>query len=74
MKTYSTLEAARIVGVHKQTLLGWMYDGKVAEPRRDSVGGQVVRIWTGKDVEKAKAYKAENYCKGRGRKKKSSKI
>ena len=38
-------------GIHKQPLLDWLYTGKVGEPKRQTVGRQVVRIWTQSDVE-----------------------
>lgn len=68
MKTYSTAEVAWIVGVHKQTLLRWLYLRAVPEPKRHSSGGQDVRIWVDRDVERARKYKQANYRKGRGRK------
>lgn len=70
MKTYSTAEVARIVEVHKATLLRWLYAGSIPEPRRQSNGGVDFRIWTEHDVERVRRYKAANYRKGRGRKKK----
>jgi len=70
MHALSTLEVARVIGVHKQTLLDWLYAGKVREPKRQTVGGQVVRIWSQSDIERIREYKRQNYCKGRGRKKK----
>ena len=70
MDTLSTLEVARMIGIHKQTLLDWLYAGRVREPKRQTVGGQVVRIWTQSDIERVRGYKEQNYCKGRGRKKK----
>ncbi|HTM42497.1 MAG TPA: hypothetical protein VL177_16380 [Terriglobales bacterium] len=53
------------------TLLRWLWSGKVAEPKRQTVGGQDVRIWAGRDLERVRKYKLANYRKGRGRKKKS---
>src|ERR1019366_8201561 len=38
-------------GIHKQPLLDWLYTGRVGEPKRQTIGGQVVRIWTQSDVE-----------------------
>jgi hypothetical protein len=63
---YSTLEVARLVGVHKYTLLRWLYTGAVAEPKRQIIGGQIVRIWTDRDLGRARKYKQENYRRGRG--------
>jgi hypothetical protein len=69
MIAFSTVEVARMIGIHKQTLLDWLYAGKVGEPKRQTVGGQVVRIWTPSAIERVRRYKEQNYCKGRGRKK-----
>ena len=70
MKTHSTAEVARIVEVHKATLLRWLYAGSIPEPKRHSNGGVDFRIWTERDVERVRRYKAQHYRKGRGRKKK----
>ena len=66
MKTYSTAQVARMVGVHKVTLQRWLLSGKVREPRRIRNGGVNARIWTNRDVERVKKYKAASYMKGRG--------
>jgi IS30 family transposase len=68
MKNYSTLQVARMVGVHKVTLQRWLLNRKVAEPRRISDGGVIARVWTDRDVERVRKYKEQNYRKGRGRK------
>ena len=70
MKTYSTKQVCEIVGIGRQTLLRWLRDGKVKEPRRISNGGVDARIWSGSAVERVKKYKAARYMKGRGPKKK----
>jgi ABC-type cobalamin transport system ATPase subunit len=69
MIEYSTVEVARIIGVHKTTLLQWLYSGHLAEPKHVRHAGQDLRIWSEKDVSRAKRYKEQNYRKGRGRKK-----
>jgi hypothetical protein len=68
MKTHSTVQVARMLGVHKVTLQRWLLDGKVAEPRKVRIGMIESRIWTDGDVERVRKYKQENYRKGRGRK------
>ena len=73
MKSYSTVQVARMIGVHKVTLQRWLLDGKLREPRRISNGGVDARVWTDRDVERARKYKEENYRKGRGRKAKPNK-
>ena len=71
MKTYSTVQVARTIGVNKQTLLRWLWAGKIPEPRRGTYGGQDVRIWTDRDLQRARQFKQTNYYKGGGRKKKT---
>jgi DNA-binding transcriptional MerR regulator len=71
MKAYSTVQVSRIIGVHKNTLKRWLRDGKISEPRNVGNGGIKLRLWTDRDVERARKYKQENYRKGRGRKPKS---
>jgi len=67
-RTYSTSEAAKQIGVNRVTLQRWLIEGKVREPKKVSVGGVEVRIWTDRDVERVQRFKRENYRKGRGRK------
>src|SRR6185436_11934202 len=43
MKYLTTLEVAHELGVSKQTLLNWLYAGKVPEPPRNSKG---YRLWS----------------------------
>lgn len=69
MRDYSTAKVAAEVGVSKLTLVRWLVAGKIKEPRRVNQGGQEVRIWTDRDVERVRKYKAAHYRKGRGRKK-----
>ena len=47
MKTYSTLEAAKRIGVSKSTLFAWFKNGKVKDVSRDHRGW---RIFTGEDI------------------------
>ena len=43
MKYLTTLEVARQLGVSKQTLLNWLYAGRVPEPPRNKKG---YRLWS----------------------------
>jgi hypothetical protein len=69
-QSYSTAEVARMIGVHKITLVRWLLAGRLAEPRRGSFGGQVLRLWSERDLARAKVFKNANYrlatVKGRG--------
>ncbi len=69
MRNYSTAQAARMLRIGRQTLHRWIASGAVPAPRRRKVGGVTVRIWTNRDVERVRKYKAAHYRKGRGRKK-----
>ncbi len=70
MRTYSTKQVAQMVGIDRVTLQRWLLSGKLREPRRIRNGGIDARIWSARDVERVKKYKASHYRKGRGRKKK----
>ena len=43
MRYLTTLAVAQQIGVSKQTLLNWLYDGKVPEPPRNKKG---YRVWS----------------------------
>ena len=68
-RSRSTLEVAKAVGIGKTTLLDWLRDGRIPEPKRVSQGGVEVRLWSDRDVERVQKFKEANYRKGRGRKK-----
>lgn len=56
---YSTAQAAKLVGISKNTLLRWLYEGSLREPkRRMGVGGSDWRVWSEADVERARTVKA----------------
>lgn len=69
---YSTAQVAAKIGVAKKTLLRWLYARKLAEPEIIRAPGATIRVWTAADIKRAASYKDKNYCKGRGRKKRSS--
>ena len=67
MKTYSTLEVAKLVGVTSATLHRWIREKRVPAPPVETLGKMRIRIWSQTDIENVEAYKAERYRKGRGR-------
>jgi DNA-binding transcriptional MerR regulator len=69
VKRYSTVEVARLVRVHKLTLLRWLYSNKIPEPRRVRVNHQQYRIWSQADLERVRQFKKANYRKKPRRKK-----
>ncbi|MGD0695080.1 MAG: MerR family transcriptional regulator [Terriglobia bacterium] len=68
MNGYSTAQMARLLKIGRQTLHRWIKDRPSLAPRKSTVGGVVIRLWTDRDVERVRKYKQENYRKGRGRK------
>jgi len=71
MKTHSTKRVAQLVGIHWMTLYRWLEQGKVRPSIVVPLNGRSIRRWTDRDVERVKKFKAANYRKGRGRKKKA---
>ena len=51
-KFYTTGQVAKLLGVHKNTILYWLRTGKVKEPIRDEIFNG--RIWTDEDVQTLK--------------------
>lgn len=61
-KTYSTLQAAKKAGIHRATLIRWLQEGNIdTDIKVTLAGGNILRRWKDSDIEKLKAYKAENY-------------
>jgi len=71
MKTYSTLEVARLLGVTSATLHRWIREKRVPAPPVETLGKMRIRFWSKADVDNVRAYKAERYRKGRGRQRKT---
>jgi excisionase family DNA binding protein len=53
-KFYTTAQAAKKIGISRQSLQTWIVEGKVAAP--PMVGGNV-RLWTDEDISKLKKVK-----------------
>ena len=51
---YSTVEAAKSVGVSKNTLLRWLDEGLTEDVERDWRGW---RVWRERDIERVKAFR-----------------
>lgn len=56
-KQYTTGQVAKLLGVHKNTILYWLHTGKAAEPTRDPLFNG--RIWTETDISSLKKFKQE---------------
>jgi excisionase family DNA binding protein len=56
-KTHSTVEAAKKIGVSRQTLQAWIASGSINPPKTITVGGSTVRLWTDGDIQKVRRFK-----------------
>jgi excisionase family DNA binding protein len=54
-KTYTTDEAAKKIGISRQTLYTWIAVGKVEAPKPIKLGKRSMRLWTKADIAKLKA-------------------
>jgi DNA-binding transcriptional MerR regulator len=59
MSGYSTAQVAGILGVSKVTILNWLRQGLLEEPRRSSVAGMEWRMWSEADLKRAREVKAK---------------
>jgi DNA-binding transcriptional MerR regulator len=71
MAEYSTAQVARELQIGRDTLHRWLNEG-LRKPAKLKIGGVSVRIWTEKDLQRAREYKTKRYHKGRGRKAKAN--
>jgi excisionase family DNA binding protein len=62
-KTLSTNEAAKKIGVSRQTLQSWLAAGKIEGPKPIEVGGMKARLWTVADVARARKFKPRTRLK-----------
>jgi len=58
MRTYSTNQAAKLIGVHPVTVRKWLASGKVRPSVAVPMDGRTLWRWTAADVEKARRFKA----------------
>jgi len=56
-KSYTTSEAAKRIGVSRQTLQTWIVAGRIDAPKLIGVGNATLRLWTEADIEKARRIK-----------------
>ena len=62
-QSFSTAEVAKSIGVSKNTVLRWLYAGKLAEPKTQTFGGVESRVWSEADLKRAELYREKNYRK-----------
>ncbi len=61
VKRYSTRQAARRLGVGQPALYRWIRDGRVRPPRKRSLGGISIRLWTARDLTRVRRYMEKHY-------------
>lgn len=55
MKAHSSREAAKMLGISLMTLQRYIADGNwINAPRLQKVGGIKARLWTARDIERAR--------------------
>jgi excisionase family DNA binding protein len=64
---YTTEQAARKVGITRQTLQSWIRAKKIRPPAPTLDGARGKRLWTESDLARLREAKAKVYYKGQGR-------
>lgn len=55
MKAHSSREVAKMLGISLMTLQRYIADGNwIKAPRLQKVGGMKARLWTARDIERAR--------------------
>jgi excisionase family DNA binding protein len=54
---YTTAEAAKLVGVSRQTLQAWVKGRMIETPKLIEIGNVSVRLWNKADIQRAKRFK-----------------
>jgi excisionase family DNA binding protein len=67
---YTTVQAAKILGIGRDTLYRWMKAKKIPTGRITRVGEYEFRTWTDEELDRVRAYMRRHPRVGRGRKRK----
>ena len=54
MKAHSSREAAKKLGISLMTLQRYIAAGKITAPKLQTISGIKLRLWTARDIERAK--------------------
>jgi len=57
VRNYTTSEAAKHIGVSRQTLYSWIERGYVDAPEPLKIGGGAIRLWSMAEIQKARKFK-----------------
>jgi excisionase family DNA binding protein len=56
-RNYTTSEAAKRIGVSRQTLYSWIERGYVDAPKPLKIGGGSIRLWSMAEIQRARKFK-----------------
>ena len=56
-KTYTTAQAAEMIGISRQALYVWIAGKKIAAPKAVQLGGRSMRFWSKAQIDAAKKFK-----------------
>jgi|HubBroStandDraft_1064217.scaffolds.fasta_scaffold323784_2 excisionase family DNA binding protein len=68
-KTFTTSQAAKQIGVSRQTLQTWIAVGAIVAPKLIGEGNATLRLWTKADIDSAAKYKGALRPGPKGKKK-----
>lgn len=58
-KTYTSAEAAKQIGVSRQTLYSWIEAGWVQAPKPIQLGRTSIRLWAWADIARVRKFKGK---------------
>jgi|HubBroStandDraft_6_1064221.scaffolds.fasta_scaffold3011341_1 excisionase family DNA binding protein len=56
-RSYTTAQAAAMIGVSRQALYAWIAEGKIDAPKTTTLGQRTMRLWSKAQIDAAKKFK-----------------
>jgi excisionase family DNA binding protein len=56
-RTYTSREAAKLIGVSPQTLYTWIAESHIDAPEQVVTGKRTIRLWSKAQIDEAKKFK-----------------
>lgn len=73
MKSYTTGQVAKLVGVGRDTIYRWLRSGKIPAGETTRLGAMQVMVWTDRELAAIREYIKKHPYDGRGRKREKDK-
>ena len=54
METFSTRQAAKMLGIGSSTLARYIAAGKIPTPKAVQIGGMSIHLWTAREIERVR--------------------